>query len=108
MTHGLRGFMKVGNLVIGFLFILLGLLPIRDDVMALPPPEDTPEEVLRSQIITEARSPFDNKPLSASEYAILQTQIAQSNLPPNLSPEVKDVIFLLQLFKLLNTFIPFL
>jgi len=37
---------------------------------ALPPPEDLPEEILRTEIITEARSPIDGQPLTAAEYAL--------------------------------------
>ena len=38
----------------------------------LPPPEDTHEEILRTEIITEARSPIDGELLTAAEYAQLQ------------------------------------
>ena len=38
----------------------------------LPPPEDTPEEILRTEIITEARSPINGELLTAAEYAELQ------------------------------------
>ncbi len=44
-------------------------------VIALPPPEDTPEEILRTQIIIEARSPIDGKPLNAAEYIQLQAPL---------------------------------
>ncbi|MGK7915483.1 MAG: hypothetical protein AB4038_08040 [Prochloraceae cyanobacterium] len=75
--------------------------------VALPPPEDVPEEVLRTQIITEARSPFDGEPLTPAEYAQLQAQLAQSPFAPQLSPKLRQLIFLLQARKLLKTFIPF-
>lgn len=76
--------------------------------VALPPPEDTPEEVLRTEIITTARSPVDGKPLTAAEYAELQTQLQTRPYPPKLDPKVADTIFLLRLRQLLRTFIPFL
>ncbi len=41
---------------------------------ALPPPEDVPEEILRTDIITEARSPTDGQPITPAEYAQLQLQ----------------------------------
>jgi hypothetical protein len=72
----------------------------------LPPPEDVPEEVLRTQIITEARSPIDGKPLTATEYAQLKSQIAQSSLPPQLNPKIRQLIFLLRLRQMLRTVIP--
>ena len=44
---------------------------------ALPPPTDLPEEVLRAEIITEARSPIDGKPLSSAEFVELTIDIQQ-------------------------------
>ncbi|PSB03912.1 glutathione S-transferase [Merismopedia glauca CCAP 1448/3] len=69
----------------------------------LPPPEDTPEEILRTEIITEARSPFDGKPLTAAEYALLEARL-RSN-PPNtqLNPKVEDLIYLIRLRKLFRS-----
>ncbi|MBW4672584.1 MAG: hypothetical protein KME52_00590 [Desmonostoc geniculatum HA4340-LM1] len=76
-------------------------------VIALPPPEDTPEEILRTQIIIEARSPIDGKFLTAAEYAQLQEQL-QVVPPPKLDPKIRDQIFLLRLRKTLLQFFPFL
>lgn len=78
----------------------------RSAVLALPPPEDMPEEVMRTQIILEARSPIDGQLLSAAEYAELQAQLARSPYPPPLDSEVKQLIFLLQLLHVLRTFTP--
>jgi hypothetical protein len=74
---------------------------------ALPPPEDTPEEILRREIITEGRSPLDNQPLSASEYAQLKAELAESKYPPQLSAKIRHAVFLLQLLKLVRTINPF-
>ncbi|MBD2386652.1 hypothetical protein [Cylindrospermum sp. FACHB-282] len=76
-------------------------------VRALPPPEDTPEEILRTEIITEARSPIDGKRLTAAEYAQLQGQL-QNSPPPKLNTNVREQIFLLRLRKTLLQFFPFL
>ncbi|WP_026104294.1 hypothetical protein [Anabaena sp. PCC 7108] len=76
-------------------------------VMALPPPEDTPEEILRTEIITEARSPIDGKRLTAAEYAELQAQL-QMSPPPKLDAKIRDQIFLLRLRKALLQIFPFL
>ncbi|MBD2417860.1 hypothetical protein H6G54_09090 [Anabaena cylindrica FACHB-243] len=76
-------------------------------IALLPPPEDTPEEILRTEIITEARSPIDGKRLTASEYAELQTQL-QTSPPPKLDARIRDQIFLLQLRKALLQLFPFL
>ncbi len=75
--------------------------------LALPPPEDIPEEILRTEIILEARSPVDGRPLSAAEYAQLQAQLAQSPYPQQLNSEVRQLIFLLQIRKLFKTITPF-
>ena len=47
---------------------------------ALPPAEDIPEEVLRTEIILEGRSPINGKPLSAAEYEQLQAELQESAL----------------------------
>jgi hypothetical protein len=76
-------------------------------VIVLPPIDDIPEEILRTEIILEARSPIDGKKLTAAEYAQLQTQM-QTNPPPRLNPKIRDQIFLLQLRKVLLQLFPFL
>ncbi|NEQ97201.1 MAG: hypothetical protein F6K30_10820 [Cyanothece sp. SIO2G6] len=75
--------------------------------IALPPPEDTPEEILRTEIILEARSPLDGEPLTASEYVDLQAELADSENPPSINVETQQLIFLLRIRKLLNTVLPF-
>lgn len=70
--------------------------------------EDVPEEVLRTEIITDARSPIDGKPLSASEYAALQAEIEQANQPtPQVAPKVRETVGILRLRKFIKTFFPF-
>ena len=53
--------------------ILVGgmLLGITPGAAALPPPDDVPEEILRTEIITQGRSPIDGTPLTPAEYAAL-------------------------------------
>lgn len=75
--------------------------------IALPPPEDIPEEVLRAEIILEARSPLDGQPLTVAEYAQLQAQLEQSAFPPQVSSNIRQLIFLLNVRKLLDIIIPF-
>jgi hypothetical protein len=75
--------------------------------LALPPPEEIPEEVLRTEIILDGRSPVDGQPLSAAEYEELQADLAQSPYSPELEPEVQQIIFLLQIRKFFKTVIPF-
>jgi hypothetical protein len=63
---------------------------------------DIPEEVLRAEIITEARSPIDGKALSATEFAELvvtakqQIERDDAALVTNKS-KVKETLFLLRL-----------
>lgn len=83
------------------------LVCIANPGVALPPPEDTPEEVLRTEIITEVRSPVDGQPLTPSQYAQLQAQLQTSPFPPQIDPKLRELIFLLRIRKLFRTFIPF-
>jgi hypothetical protein len=76
-------------------------------IMALPPQQDIPEEILRTEIITSARSPVDGKPLTAGEYAQLQAQL-QKVPPPKLDSKIREQVFLLQLRKTLLQLFPFL
>ncbi len=76
-------------------------------VIALPPPLDVPEEILRTEIIVEARSPIDGKSLTAAEYAQLQAQLKTRLYPPKLDPKVREAVFLLRLRKILKTLFPF-
>ena len=87
--------------------IALPLIFPSDLVYALPPAEDIPEEVLRTEIILEGRSPIDGKPLSAAEYEELKTELATSSNSPKINSDIKELIFLLQLRKVLKTIIPF-
>jgi hypothetical protein len=90
-----------------FLSLLLGLtFVVAKPALGLPPPEDVPEEVLRTEIITEARSPLDGKPLTAAEYAQLKAQLAEGSIPPQISSNIRQLIFLLRLRQLLRTVAP--
>jgi hypothetical protein len=73
---------------------------------ALPPPEDIPEEILRAELIIEARSPVDGKPLSPAEYALLRENIAESPFPPEVSPKLQQIVFLLNILNLVRTLVP--
>ncbi|MDJ0716770.1 MAG: hypothetical protein QNJ54_21570 [Prochloraceae cyanobacterium] len=87
-----------------FIFLIIGKIP---SSVALPPPEDIPEEVLRTQIITEARSPIDGQPITAAEYAELRARLAQSKFPTQVNPKLQELILLLKVRKLINTIVPF-
>lgn len=75
-------------------------------IWANPQPNDIPEEVLRTEIIVEGRSPIDNQPLSTSEYAELQQRQRESPYPPTIHPELQQKIFLLRILKFIRTITP--
>ncbi|MEL6334366.1 MAG: hypothetical protein AAFN08_03235 [Cyanobacteria bacterium J06559_3] len=74
---------------------------------ALPPPEDPPEEILRTEIILEARSPLNGEVLTAAEYDQLQEELSRNDATL-LSPQIRELIFLLQLRRVVKPVIPFL
>ena len=87
----------------------LGTLALLGDcALALPPPDDIPEEILRTEVITEARSPLNGEPLSAADYATLQEHLRDPNTEPVVNPEIADLIQLLRLRRLLKPILPFL
>jgi hypothetical protein len=90
--------------------LLVGLLLIAiEPALALPRPDDTPEEVLRAEIITGARSPIDGKPVSASEYARLQAELQEPGPSrPVVGRSLEKNLNLLRLRKFIKTFFPFL
>lgn len=90
-----------------FLSVLLGatLIGVKP-AWGLPPPEDVPEEVLRTEIITRARSPIDGKPLTAAEYAQLRAQIAEGTFAPEVNSKFQQLILLLRIRRLLRTIVP--
>lgn len=87
---------------IAFFSLLNGL----GTASALPPPEDLPEEILRVEIVTEARSPLNGEPLSADEYAQLRDRLAERGFPPDVAPNLRQLIFMLELRRFINTFSP--
>lgn len=73
------------------------------------PADEIPEEVLRTEIITEARSPLDGQPLTAAEYAELEAELSsRESIDAAVSPELRRLVTLLRLRKLIKTVFPFL
>ncbi len=75
--------------------------------LALPPIDDIPEEVLRTEIILEGRSPITGKRVNAAEYAEIQAKLETSKFAPKLNSDIQELIFLLQLRKFFKAIIPF-
>ncbi|MBR8828614.1 MAG: hypothetical protein DSM107014_12065 [Gomphosphaeria aponina SAG 52.96 = DSM 107014] len=94
------------NLKLLIFTITLALIKITPGA-ALPPPADLPEEVLRTQIITEGRSPVNGKPLTAAEYAEEVAKLKETSFPPQLNPKIQERIFWLEILKFLRIVTPF-
>ncbi|NJL83349.1 MAG: hypothetical protein HC890_11120 [Chloroflexaceae bacterium] len=75
--------------------------------LALPPPDEIPEEVLRNEIILEGISPISGEPLSPAEYAELQARLAESPFPPQVNPKIQELVLLLNIRKFLQILTPF-
>ncbi|WP_404784378.1 hypothetical protein [Altericista sp. CCNU0014] len=71
--------------------------------------EDIPEEVLQLQIEVRANSQLTGLPQDAATYAReqQQLQVAVTDVPPQLSPELKLTVGLLRIRKLLKGIFPF-
>ncbi len=70
--------------------------------------EDIPEEILRTEIITAARSPLTGEPLTAAEYAQLQASLAAPAGSTLVNPELRYLVFLLQLRRSVGPILPFI
>lgn len=87
------------------ILLLICLQPL--PCLSLPPAQDVPEEILRTEVIFGGRSPVDGKSLSASEYEELEAELTESRLKPEIKGDIQELIFLLQIRKLIKTIIPF-
>jgi hypothetical protein len=76
--------------------------------LALPPPDEIPEEILRTEVIVEARSPLTGELISAADYAILQDRLRDPNIETVVDPDLADLIQLLRLRRIFRPILPFL
>lgn len=76
--------------------------------IALPPVDDVPEEILRTEIIFEARSPLDGAPLLPADYAQLQAELAAPQTTRTLNSSLRSDFFLFQAWRAFKPIIPFL
>jgi hypothetical protein len=90
--------MKLSPLLI---FSALTLAPL--PAWGLPPSEDIPEEILRTEIITEARSPLDGNLMTSGEYALLESKFRTNPPNPQVNPKVEELIYLIRLRKLFRS-----
>lgn len=100
--------LKRGQRVVGLTTMTSGLwLGLAIAVGALPPPEEVPEEVLRTEIITEGRSPISGEVLSAAEYAQLEAELQRADIQQ--APDsLRSLIFLLQVRRVIQPVLPVL
>lgn len=92
------------KLAIALFFVLGFAMPGR----ALPMEGEVPEELLRTEVTLEARSPFDGSPMTAREYAELQVELERSLQVEAEAPEkLRNLIGLLRLRKFIKTVLPF-
>jgi hypothetical protein len=96
-------------LSLSIVFVCTGALPVyAQTVYPLPPAEDIPEEVLRLEDPGYGNSMITGEKLNLGEYARLSAELQASIEPePQISPKIKNLIFLLKIRKLLRTFLPF-
>lgn len=88
--------------------LLLWFVGVVSPARALPPPEDIPEEILRTEIFTEARSPIDGKPVSAAEYIAIEEELQKGPSAVKISSDLQHLIFLLRVRGFLRNIIPFI
>lgn len=100
--------LKIAFPMAGFSLSLGVMLGVCTQAIALPPLEEIPEEILRTEILTNARSPLDGTPLTAAQYAQLQEQLQNAPGSPSVSADVEQTVFLLRLLKFFRTLLPFL
>jgi len=68
---------------------------------------DLPEEVLRSEILLDGRSPFDGRRLAATEYAELQQEIEQAiSVEPQVASKIRRLIGLIKFRKFIKRVLP--
>lgn len=78
-------------------------------VISVPPAdEDIPEEILRTEIITEARSPLTGEPMSAADYAQLTDELRSPAGDSLVSQDLNYLIYLLQIRRAIKPILPFL
>ncbi len=77
-------------------------------VIAIGIPE-TEKEIYQTEIPTQppSRQPIEEDKMSATEKAVLREKLAQSKYPPQVNPNVREIIYNLQLLKVLRTINPF-
>lgn len=91
--------------------MLLEEIPLEEKAKPLEVPlldADIPEEILRTEIITGARSPITGEPMTAADYAQLQAELDQLAGDPLVSSDIRYLVFLLQVRRAIRPILPFI
>ena len=112
-TNYLTNYLRGRCIGAALLLVTLGQPAIAAEVaeagkVAAALPEDIPEEILRTEIITGARSPLTGEPISAADYAQLQAELAAPAGGNLVNQDLRYLIYLLQLRRAVKPIIPFL
>jgi len=94
---------ELGGCLAALATVLLNPYPTLAEPLIL---EEIPEEILRTEIITTARSPLTGEPLSATEYAALEEQLKTQQGQPEADPTLETLLLLLQLRRLGESLVP--
>ena len=101
---------KIDNLLAQIVFLTIVGWQIFTPVKAidLPPDNDIPEEVLRAEIIIEARSPIDGQALSANQFAELVVNAKEkldreNEISATSNPKIKEILLLIRLRSFLKS-----
>ena len=82
--------------------------PVETEILVPDTSDEIPEEILRTEIITGARSPFTGEPMTAAEYAQLQEKLDEPAGTPLVSSDIRHLVFLLQLRRAVRPILPFI
>ena len=82
--------------------------PAAETLEGLPLSEEIPEEILRTEIITGARSPITGEPMTAADYAQLQAELDEPAGNPLVSSDIRYLVFLLQVRRAVRPILPFI
>jgi hypothetical protein len=104
MSHPNRfSALMIGPIIGPMIGAMVGLTP----AIALPPPQDVPEEVLRAEMIVEARD-RSGQPIAPGAYAQLQQTIDRRNQDnPQISEDLQSLLLQLRLLSVIKSVIPF-
>lgn len=95
------------QLVLGLL-VTIGIAGPAYAEIQLPPETEIPEEILRTEIIFEARSPLDGTPIDAEEYAELEAQLQAPPETTTIRSDIRSLILLLQVRRAIKPVLPFI